>query len=300
MSDSPRRLVICNPQARRSRRQSAADYVQGLLRQRGLPAEVEAIGDRREAIAQARQAAAAGYEQVIAAGGDGTVNAVANGLAGSDTALGVLPLGTGNILAYNLGLVRLDQALEAIAGGESRHLDLGWINDRHFVALAGVGFEAQVASSVDPGWKQHTGRFAFFIEGLITGFRDRPHIFQVQASGETEFTVEERMWSALVLNCPEFTWKVPVARQADPGDGWLDLILVRDASAWELLYGLSSLLLKIHDISQVPGISVHRVRSVHLETEPAWLWQADGDVGGETPVEIEVRPGALRVLVPPQ
>jgi len=291
-----RRLVICNPQARASRRRSAAEYLRALLRARGLSGEVEQAASWEEAQRLAQQAAAAAYDQVVAAGGDGTVNAVANGLAGSQTALGVLPLGTGNILAYNLGLARLPQALAALQGDRRLTLDLGRIGNRYFVAVAGVGFDAEVARNLDPLRKQRMGRMAFLAEGLVLRHRAKPHFFRLEMQGETQEVLEGEFWSAFFSNFSQHTWNLPLTRQANPADGWLDLMLFRDTPTWDFFFGLGHALLWHRDLKQVPGVTVHRVQAVRIVTTPPWIWEADGDVCGETPVEVEVCPQALQVL----
>lgn len=290
------RFIICNPTARRGRGQTTADYLRGLLRARGLRAAVAQATDWAHASRLAREAAEQGYAQVVAAGGDGTVNAVANGLVGTGAALGVLPLGTGNILAYNLGVAALPQALAALEQDRRIPMDLGLIGSRHFVAVAGVGLDAQVARSVEDFWKQSIGRLAFFTEGLNQLVRDKPHLFHIDMEGEGCTAVEEELWSAFFCNVPEHTGRLPLARGATLNDGWLHLILFRDVNAWRWTFGVGDALFRTGDLAQVPGITVHRVRKARITTEPPWGWEADGDVGGVTPVEVEVRPGALEVV----
>jgi diacylglycerol kinase (ATP) len=291
------RYVICNPTARRSRGQTAANYLRSRLRDHGLSAEVQPARDWAHAARLARQAAEQGYSQVVAAGGDGTVNAVANGLVGTAAALGVLPLGTGNLLAYNLGVPTLAQALAALERDRRVPMDLGKINSRYFATVAGVGLDAQVARSVDDFWKQSVGRLAFVTEGLAQLTRNNPHRFHLDLEGDDTASIEEELWSAFICNVPEHTWRLPLVRQATLNDGWLYLLLFQDVNAWQWVFGMSDALFRSGDLGQVPGITVHRIRKARIRTEPPWVWEADGDVGGETPVEVEVVPGALQVVV---
>jgi diacylglycerol kinase family enzyme len=245
----------------------------------------------------ARRAAEQGYAQVVAAGGDGTVNALANGLVGTEAALGVLPFGTGNVLAYNLGVAALPAALAALEADRRENLDLGKIGgSRYFVAVAGVGFDAQVARSIDDFWKQSLGRLAFITEGLNRLYRDKPRRFHIDMEAEDCTAVEEELWSAFFCNVPEHTWSLPLVKEARPDDGWLHLLLFRDVNAVRWTFGLGGALFRTGDLRHVPGVTVHRVKKASIRTEPPWLWEADGDVGGETPVEVEVCPGALQVV----
>ena len=291
-----RRLVICNPAARAGRGESAVDYVAQLLRGRRLNAEIVAGDGWESARDLARQAAAEGYEQVVAAGGDGTVNAVANGLSGAEAALGLLPLGTGNILAHNLGLARLSDAVRVLAHGTPRQIDLGYLNDRAFVSIAGVGFDAEITQNIDAWWQQAVGRLAFVGQALISRFEQQTHVFRVRLEGEDLTVLEEPMWSVLIMNVPEFTFKLPLARDAVCDDGWLDVAIFRDSNTVGFLYGITQILGKVADLGDLPGVSLHRIRSATIETDPAWLWEVDGDTIGPTPVTIETRHHALKVL----
>ena len=130
-------LIILNPAAKRER---AAERLQRLG---PLPPHVTLARTSRPA--EARLLAAAAYEQgyttVVAAGGDGTINEVVNGIAGRPVTLGVLPVGTMNVFAAELGLPdRLSEAWAVIEAGHTREIDLGIVNGQHFVQLAGVGF----------------------------------------------------------------------------------------------------------------------------------------------------------------
>jgi YegS/Rv2252/BmrU family lipid kinase len=292
------RLIICNLAARRSRRQPAVDHLTEQLRARGMAGEVVHAHDWADAVKLARQAAEAGYAQVVAAGGDGTVNAVANGLVGTEAALGVLPFGTGNVLAHNLHIPTIPAALAALEADRRKRLDLGRIGGaRYFVAVAGVGLDAQVARSVVHFWKQSLGRLAFITEGMNRLRRDKPRLFHIDIEGEDCTAVEDKLWSAFFCNVPEHTWRLSIVKEARPDDGWLHLVLFRDVNVFRWAFGMGDALLGAGNLGQVPGVTVHRVKKARVTSEPPWLWQADGDVGGETPVEVEVCPGALQVVV---
>ena len=291
-----RRLVICNPRARRIRGRPAVDWVAARLREAGLETEVVAPEDRAGTEQAAREAAAQGYDQVVAAGGDGTINAVASGLAYSDVPLGVLPLGTGNVLAHNLGVATLPAALAALRGGRRLQVDLGWISDRYFVALAGVGFDALVVQRVAADWQHVLGRHAFVLEGLIGRCLNEPHQFRLVSEGQEPFRYEGPAWSALVCNCPGFTWDLPLARRAEMSDGELDLILFRHVAAWQFFARLGERLLTVAQVGDLPGVTCHRLTNLEVEVRPDWGWEVDGEWGGATPARLEVRPQALAVV----
>jgi YegS/Rv2252/BmrU family lipid kinase len=277
------------------------DFVRQLLQKHDLDADIRLSVDRAHAVELAQQAVAQGYEQVLAVGGDGTVNAVLEGLLGSDTALGLIPLGTGNILATNLGVRRVADAVAALRVGHTRVLDVGSINQQYFAALAGVGLDAQVASSVDRQWKQYLGQWAFVTEGLSTGYKQESHHFQIElvkADGQRE-VLEESMWAAIVFNTPKMMPGWAALAKADPADGALDLVTFGSEHDWSMLRDLSAAFVASRDVSDIPGIAAYRATEVRIDCSPAWLWQADGEVGGNTPAEIRVHPAALRVVTAP-
>src|ERR1700724_2375908 len=135
-------LIILNPAADSERAQRRQAHVQSLARD----CVVCATTYTGEAEAMARRGAAEGFEKIVAAGGDGTINEVVNGLAGSNAALGLLPIGTMNVFATELGLPAHDLQLcwNIIQGENTRLVDLPSANGKHFVQLAGVGLDAQV------------------------------------------------------------------------------------------------------------------------------------------------------------
>jgi diacylglycerol kinase family enzyme len=242
----------------------------------------------------AEGAVAQGAGVVLASGGDGTVTACAEGLAGSGVPLAVLPAGTGNLLARNLGLpLGLRAALEVAVGGTDRRLDVGVANGRRFVAMAGIGFDAELLDSAGEPLKRRLGWAAYVLSGA-RHLRDRPARAQLRADGGP--VLRRRASAVIVGNVGALQGGVTLLPGAQPDDGRLNL-LVLTARGWSGWLALAAdMLMRRERTSRV----VHgRVREVRIDLDRPQLWELDGEVMGRTRhLEICVQPGALLVRVP--
>ncbi len=174
----PRAMLIHNPVAGPRNIQREVAGVAAYIKRHGWTVDLRVTERPGDATALARAAADAGYDAAIAAGGDGTVNEVVNGLVGRQTALGVLPVVVGNLWAKQIGLptytlanpLRLHDAAEAFVSGSVRPIDVGRVNGRHFLCWAGIGLDAQVTWEMEPR-ARHTKRLGIlpYIIATITG-----------------------------------------------------------------------------------------------------------------------------------
>lgn len=244
----------------------------------------------------ARAALASQVDLVLASGGDGTVTACAEGLAGSGVPLGVLPAGTGNLLARNLGLpLSLDEALAVSLGGTDRRLDVGSANGRTFVAMAGLGFDAELLDSTDEPLKRRLGWAAYAVSGL-RHLADRPVRASVRADGGP--VLRRRASSVLIGNVGALQGGVSLLPGAEPDDGMLDLLVLtaRGLAGWAAL--AMDVLLRRRRTRHVARIAF---RELHVMLDRPQLWELDGEVIGRTSqLRVSVRPGALLVRVPNQ
>lgn len=294
------RLVIYNPTARGSMQSRIGRSIVGKLAEAGLECELEVTDTPQQATEIARQAAYRGCEQVIAAGGDGTVNAVINGLAGSASALGIIPLGTANALAKNLGLPEGDisAAAAVIAQGHTRRIDLGMINDQYFGTMAGLGLDAQVAYEISGGWKRRLGKMAFVGQVLTTVIRYQPCHFHLQLDGEQSLNIAEQLWAVVICNFPVYTWRLRFVPQARADDGQLDVIIFHHCSLGQLFALAARSFLLGQPVAKNPHVTVTKAHSMRITSEPPCCWQADGDVSGQTPVRVQVAAQALNLITP--
>jgi len=286
--------LIYNPTAGPGDTATLAGRAAALLENAGHPVQSRASGGCGQATAQAA-ALLSQVDAVVAVGGDGTINEVANALAGSEVPLGIVPAGTINVLAQELGLpFAVEEACRVIAAGRQRRLDLGWVAGRHFVLMCGAGLDALTIRRVDPQAKRRFREAAFLWAGVRAFLHEPPPAFVVRTEGELF-----RATFVVVANCRYYGGRFGIATRADPGDGLLDVVSFAGRGfARNALFWLSTPL-GLH--LRHPGVTYRRARRVELIPEHpqdvVWL-QTDGEAAGRLPAVAEIRPGALRVLVP--
>jgi YegS/Rv2252/BmrU family lipid kinase len=170
-----------------------------------------------------------GVDLVLASGGDGTITACVGGIAGTGVPLGVLPCGTGNLLARNLGLpLSLDEALAVALTGSNRRLDVGTANGAPFVVMAGIGFDAEMLDGADERLKSRVG-WAAYVLSALRHLRERPVRMTLRADGGPP----QRRWASGVVvgNVGSLQGNVRLLPDAVPDDGVLD-VAVLAASGW--------------------------------------------------------------------
>ena len=243
---------------------------------------------------QARQAIAEGAEMVFACGGDGTVTAVVTALAGSDVALAVLPAGTGNLLAANLGL-GTDPAtgLEVALEGGRRRIDVGVIDDRCFVVMAGMGFDAQMLEDTSETAKKRIGWLAY-VGGGAKHLLDRPMRVRIRLDGGAP--MPRRPKAVIVGNVGRLQGGVRLLSKAEPDDGKLNVAVLSPGNLahWA---ALAWAVLRRQD--RVPLMETFTASRVEIYSNRAQARQLDGDtIAPGKVMKIHVRPKALLLCVP--
>lgn len=244
----------------------------------------------------AREAAQAGYHVVVAAGGDGTINEVVNGLVGTNTALAALPVGTVNVWVREIGFpLQPRAAAEALLQARVERIDLGRAGGRHFLLMAGVGFDAAVTAAVRSEAKKRLGVLAYAIEVANVAQRWRGERVKVTLDGKP---VRGRMLMVVLGNTQLYAGFLRLTPRAQLNDGLLDVCMIRGKSLWSVPLRIISLLTRRYDLDS--EIEYHRARTIRIDSRRPLPVQVDGDYIGHTPMVFEAEPGALRVLLPPQ
>lgn len=286
-------LLIINPSAGR-RRRPPLEEIQRALNQPFIDLSVHLTTAPGDATTAASQAAAQGVDLVAVAGGDGSINEVANGLVGSPCELGVIPVGTENVLAREQG-IPLDptRACRFMLDAPSRWIDLGKANDRYFVCFAGIGFDAHVAHRLSPARKKTWGAAGYFLTSFerIAGYRKAPRVVSVVAD-EQEITSD--YWMILVSNIQNYGGGLRPAPRASLEDALLDLCIYPKvgypATVWQMLRTAQGRHLAL------PGMLYLQAKRITLVTDPVEQVQLDGDPWEQTtPLQVEVVPRALKV-----
>lgn len=288
--------VILNPFARSARAAGKAEMIAKLSPRARLVPLGSGDGESAEALACAL--ADEGYPVVAAAGGDGTVNAVANGIARSKNAatcaLGLLPSGTMNVFSRELELPfgDLPKCWERIVAGSAREVDLWAANDRFFVQLAGVGFDAAVIQDTPWERKKSLGPLSYMVSAFQRlGKESAP--LRIEVPGE-----DPREGAAVLLgNGQRYGGPLKLFRQASLDDGLIDVLILRRDDFGGLLSVLwSAGPLAQHTMEgltylQAPALSI---RSTDPDCDAPF--EVDGELAGETPVQITRAPHRLRVM----
>ena len=292
--------LIYNPAARGDKARRFRESL-GQLRDECSMLETSMPGSATDLAAQAVRD---GYKTVVASGGDGTVNEVVNGLARErdglgQAQLGILPLGTMNVFARELGIpLTAKRAWETVRLGQTRSVDLPIARlqtddgqaERSFVQMAGAGLDADAVGGVSLALKKKIGPLAYLFSTLAA-LTAKPPMLTAKweggsARGEWMCVGNGRFFGGPVVLFPD----------AKLNDGRLDLCVFPRINSGSVLRGVASMALG--QIADWPGAEHHRVSELTLDGPAGTRVQADGDLIGTLPVTITLRPRALRVLVP--
>jgi diacylglycerol kinase (ATP) len=246
-----------------------------------------------EAEELAQRAIDEGFTRIVAAGGDGTVNQVANGLADRKAALGVLPMGSVNVFAMELGLPlhNLRRCWDIIQETNIRQIDLPIANGRYFVQLAGVGLDAQVVKETSLAFKRSFGPLSYLISAAQIAARQPPKLFI-----ESEQTSVEEGSFVLVGNGRLYGGPFPFFKHAIVDDGLFDVVVFKRLGYLEIVKYLQDVVFS-SDI-KVPEIEYFQTRQLRITSEQDVPLELDGELAGNCPVDFRIRGKALGVLTP--
>ena len=296
-----RSLLITNPAAARTD-PLAVNAITSTLKSSGWEVEVLATGGPGDARLLAAYGVAEGVDVVTVFGGDGTTMQAAASLVGTDVALGVIPGGTGNLLAGNLRIPASPaRAARALVTARPKRFDLGRMERpsgaQYFAVACGAGYDARVMAGTLAVHKRRWGMAAYVATTLrlISEIRSTMHAITIDG---VEYEANAAM--VLVANCGEV---IPPFVRLGPGitpdDGLLDVVVVRANSFSQSVQAVWELLRVTPGTLGDAGYVAHaRGREVRVETEPVQPVQLDGEPGGETPFTASVVPGAIKVMVP--
>jgi YegS/Rv2252/BmrU family lipid kinase len=281
-------LVILNPAAHSERAQRRRARVESLAR----GSVIYATSRSGEAEGLARRAAQEGFEKIVAAGGDGTINEVVNGLAGSKATLGLLPIGTMNVFATELGLPTHDLELcwDVIQSENTRLVDLPSANGKYFVQLAGVGLDAQVVKETSSRLRRNFGPLSYLISAAQIAARQPPRLFIESENASTD------EGSFLLLgNGRLYGGPFPFFKHAVIDDGLFDVVVFKRLGYLEIIKYLQDVVFS-SDI-HVPEIEYFQTRRLRVDSDQSVPVELDGELVGHCPVEFTVGDKSLRVLV---
>jgi YegS/Rv2252/BmrU family lipid kinase len=284
-------VISSNPKSGSSDRQSLVRETARRLEEQGYQVQVHTDLDRVVKAVDILNASGR-LRTVVAAGGDGTVSLLAN-LLGADVPLAILPLGTENLLAKYLKLSPKPKELaELIVAGQAVRLDAGQANGKLFLVMTGCGFDAEVVHRLHAKRTGHIRHMSYAGPILRSIGRYRFPALRIEVDGEL---VDRRNSWAFVFNVPRYAMNLKFVDDADSQDGQLDLITFRKPNLLNGLFYLVTILFRNHRGRK--DVYVRRFKKARITSEQPVHFQLDGDPGGSLPLEIEVVPKRLRVLV---
>jgi diacylglycerol kinase (ATP) len=283
-------IIIGNPSSGRAGSKGYLERWAEMLRSGGM--EVEVMNTEHPDHAT-ELAALAGDQLVIAAGGDGTVNEVVNGLSRNAT-LGILPLGTANVLARELALpLKPEAACEKILTGERLRIDVGVATDaggteRRFACMAGLGFDARVVQEVDPRLKRYLKMLAFPLAALAVYFRERLPAMEVSMDGETH-----EVQFAIIANGRLYGGDFKTSDAASLTNGELQVVLVEKVGVLLRADVLLGILARRPLARSMKSVTAKEIQASSPGEVPV---QIDGEAWGSLPMSFRIEPRALEVI----
>jgi YegS/Rv2252/BmrU family lipid kinase len=294
-ADRWRLAAIFNPTSGGGRFRRDLPLIVESFRALGWDAVERATEGEGHATVLAREALEEGVDRVVVIGGDGTVNEVLNGLAGSDVPLAIVPTGTVNVLALELGLP-LDppDAVRVASGWRVTRIDLGLAGERYFALMAGVGLDADVVSRVRPVMKRAFKEMAFVLQGLTTYLTAEYPLVRIEC--DDRYT---EGYFVVLGNARNYGGTFGITPLADMRDGLLDVVVLKDMGFFSVAHYWLAAVLSAH--LQHPKVEYFRTASARLSVvqgDTPVLVQTDGEIAGLLPLECRVVPGALKVVTP--
>ena len=296
-------MLIFNPAAGARDVQRELDQVIAYWEGRGWQVSFRETSGPGDATTFAREAVVTGCRAVFVAGGDGTVSEAAHGLVGSNVALGVLPTGVGNVWALEMGIPTpspmrrhpLLDAAEVLAKGEIHRIDLGKAGQRHFLLWAGIGLDAEVTERMEPRDRpaKRLGALAYVVAAVLVAKDYRGTRTRVEIDGRS---INTRCILVLINNAQLYAKLVRVAAEAYLYDGLLDVCIFKGSNLASTVHHAVKVFTRrhLHD----PLVEYYQCKKVSISTASPLLVQVDGDPIGTTPMEFEIIPQALNVIVP--
>jgi diacylglycerol kinase (ATP) len=288
--------IILNPSAG-----SVRDLDDVVARLGRLPnAEVRLTGRRGSATRFARAAIQKGRKLVIAAGGDGTLNEVVNGIGekARGVRVGLIPLGTGNDFARTLGVpADLEAAIDLIAAGETRKVDLVRVTSdevRYFVNVSAGGFSGLVDEKLTPAMKKTWGPLAYLRSAAAALSELRAYRTTLAFDNSKSLTLD--LYNVVVANGRYVAGGRMIAPEASIDDGLLDVVLIPKRSAPELALLAAQVAMGTHLSSD--AIVFRRAAKLTVNSKPRMCFNVDGELVGSEPARFEILPRALRFIAP--
>lgn len=285
-------MFIGNPAANRGRAAARLEQLRIGIAEAGLQCDFRLSRSAEEVVSMSAEARNLGFDAVIACGGDGTVHHAAQPIVGSETALGLVPMGGGNDLAKALGFgMEMSELIRALRTGSCRRVDVIRAGDRYCCGIAGAGFDSRVNRRVNQRGSSLPGVWRY-LEAAVRELRSfDPMRAVMEFDGQR---IEEEAMFVVVANTPNYGGGLFIAPGAIDDDGLLDVVIVRKMSRSQLLLKLPAALKGALRPSE--QLVYHRARRIRIETHPPAELYGDGEFIAPLPLDLEVVPRGIKIL----
>lgn len=294
--ERPRLTVLMNPVSGPTRTRGAEwDWVQPEAEAAGWRTEVrvsEAPGDIERL---AREAVASGIRRLVVVGGDGSINEALQAVVGTDVELGIVPAGTSNILANEIGVPEdFREAARLAFTGRALAMDVGKANERFFALMLGIGYDVSTIEVMWPQLKRLMGQVAYTVAGFQSFVRHRAVRTRVEVDGRR---VRRLVYFLVVANTRLYGMaNTTVAEHADIRDGLFDVVIIRARAWYHVISSMARIFFRIK--SPFEKVETIRGREVTIRSSRKVKYQLDGDPAGTLPVRVTMLPKALRIIAP--
>ncbi|MBA3828133.1 MAG: diacylglycerol kinase family lipid kinase [Taibaiella sp.] len=286
-------VFIVNPNSGVDRQKEIQKSIDEHLDQHTYTYEIVHTGYAKHGIELARAAAKEGAYAVVAVGGDGSVNDIAKGLAGTETALAIIPKGSGNGMARTIGIpLNTNEAIAIINKGNMIKMDVGYANDHLFVSNAGVAFDALISKKFSKSKRRGFAVYSWLVTKYMWLYKERT--FDITIDGQQ---LARRAFIVNVANMQQFGYNFKIAPSASWTDGMLDVVIIRRFP--KILGGLLVARAMNGTITKSPYVEHYLAKTVTLTNPLLKLMQTDGDAHECTDrIEFRVAEGVQKVIVP--
>ena len=292
-SGTRRAVLIVNTRARSGA--SAYEQARQLLERRGFTLDASFPMQEPALLSETvTQVLAEGHAFLVIGGGDGTISAAVSALAGKHATCGLLPLGTANSFARSLGLpLDLEAAVDVLATGRTKDVDLGKINERYFTTAAAIGLSSEIQRRKPDTLKSLLGRFAYpaIASMVLPSFKP----FTCMLTGDGERRDFPAALEVRIANAP-YEGGIDAAPDASVTSGDLVVHIVTGSSKWRLVKTWGKIVMGLDPDG--PGYETFRAKHLHIATDPAQYINVDGEAALQTPINVSIVRKALRVIVP--
>ena len=287
--------IIFNPTAGAGRSRKVLDNVEQYCKQQGIEYEIAYTQHTAHATTLASDAVGKGYKGIISVGGDGTLLEIAQALADTDENLGVIPAGTGNDFRYAIGVPKEAQgALDVIFAGKTKRIDIGLLNDeKYFLNIVGTGFDVDVIKNTNKVRRFITGGAAYYIGIVLSIFGYKNANLEIIIDGKM---IKRTALLIAAANGQCYGGGLFINPKADLTNGMLNFVVINRIAKHKILLELPKL--QKGQPEKVKQLEHFACKEVTIKSDKTHIFNVDGDIYGQTPMNIKVKSKALNVFCP--